>query len=95
MPTTPVPLSVPENTAFAHDLGSPTVTHAIIGGADAAKFTLNPTTGELAFASAPDFEDPTDANGDNVYEVVTQTTVAGIALTPRKHLVTVTDVVGA
>jgi hypothetical protein len=95
MPTTQLNLTVPENTPLAHDLGSPTVTHAIIGGADAAKFTLHPTTGALAFTVAPDFENPGDANGDNIYEVVTQTTVAGIALTPRRHLVTVTDVVGA
>jgi len=43
--------------------------YSIVGGADAAKFTINATTGVLAFATAPDFENPTDSNSDNVYQV--------------------------
>ncbi|MBL0423053.1 cadherin-like domain-containing protein, partial [Ramlibacter sp. AW1] len=37
-------------------------------GADAALFAIS-TTGELSFLAAPDFENPADADGDNVYEV--------------------------
>ena len=41
------------------------------GGADAGQFTLS-TDGDLAFAAAPDYENPDDADGDNVYEVTVQ-----------------------
>ena len=44
--------------------------YSISGGTDAAKFSINATTGALAFAAAPNFEAPTDANGDNVYNVI-------------------------
>ena len=37
---------------------------------DRSKFALNSSTGALTFISAPDFENRTDANSDNVYQVV-------------------------
>ena len=68
-------VSVAENTtavttvtATDTDAGA-TLTYSIIGGADAAKFTINATTGVLAFVSAPNFEAPTDAGANNVYDV--------------------------
>src|SRR5262249_31871488 len=42
----------------------------IVGGADAAKFTVNSTTGALSFITAPNFEQPGDANGNNIYDVI-------------------------
>jgi hypothetical protein len=39
------------------------------GGADNGKFTIDPTTGEAKFITSPDFEAPTDANGDNIYVI--------------------------
>ena len=39
-----------------------------VAGPDADDFTIG-GGGELAFASPPDFENPTDVNGDNVYEL--------------------------
>ncbi len=41
----------------------------ITGGADADKFTINSSTGKLSFIEPPDFDQPTDSNGDNVYHV--------------------------
>ena len=41
-------------TATDPDAGA-TLTYSIVGGADAAKFTINATTGALSFVSAPDF----------------------------------------
>ena len=41
------------------------------GGADAEQFTLS-SGGELTFTTAPDYENPGDADGDNVYEVTVQ-----------------------
>jgi gliding motility-associated-like protein len=46
-----------------------TITYSLSGGWDMALFTIDAITGELTFKSAPDFEQPTDANGDNVYVV--------------------------
>lgn len=59
-------------TVTATDADLDTVTYSISGGADAALFSINSSTGELAFNTAPDFENPADANTDNVYEVTVQ-----------------------
>jgi hypothetical protein len=72
-------LSVAENitavttvTATDADLPAQSLAYSIVGGADAARFTLNGATGVLSFASAPDYEAPADADGDNVYQVIVQ-----------------------
>jgi len=59
-------------TATDADLPPPTFVYSIAGGADAARFTINASTGALAFAAAPDFEAPTDAGANNVYDVTVQ-----------------------
>ena len=71
-------LSVAENgtavttvTASDPDAGA-SLTYSITGGADAALFTVNPTTGALSFLAAPNFETPADAGGNNVYDVIVQ-----------------------
>jgi hypothetical protein len=56
--------------AMAADPDGGAVTYAIAGGADAAKFTINAATGYLAFITAPNFEAPSDAGANNVYDVV-------------------------
>jgi hypothetical protein len=89
-------ISVPENQtavtdvdATDADLTSPA--YSVSGGADASKFTINATSGILTFTVAPDFENPTDANGDNVYEVTV--TASDGSLTDSQALsVAVTDV---
>ena len=48
---------------------SATATYSISGGADAAKFAINRSTGVLTFVAAPDFETATDAGANNVYDV--------------------------
>jgi surface protein len=45
------------------------ITYSITGGQDAGEFLLNSSTGELTFSNSPDFENPTDANTDGIYEV--------------------------
>ncbi|QDV70163.1 Bifunctional hemolysin/adenylate cyclase precursor [Rosistilla carotiformis] len=47
-----------------------TLSYSIYGGSDAARFAIDSVTGELAFLSAPDYENPTDVGGDNLYNVV-------------------------
>jgi Ca2+-binding RTX toxin-like protein len=44
----------------------------IVGGGDASKFTIDPSTGVLSFDTAPDAETPSSAAGTNDYEVVVQ-----------------------
>ena len=48
------------------------LSYRISGGADAARFAVNSTSGVLTFVSAPDFEAPTDAGANNVYDVTVQ-----------------------
>lgn len=92
--------SVAENTTevpaalSATDVDSATPTFAIAGGADAARFVIDPATGALSFAEAPDFEMPGDADGDNVYEVTVSVT-DGMATTSADLSVTVADVTEA
>ena len=45
------------------------LTYMAISGPDAARFTTNAVTREIRFAVPPDFEHPTDADGDNVYNI--------------------------
>ncbi|WP_308874211.1 cadherin repeat domain-containing protein [Thiothrix subterranea] len=46
-----------------------TLTYSISGGADAALFAVNNTTGSLVFVTAPNFENSADSDGDGVYQV--------------------------
>lgn len=56
-------------TIIAADPDGTDSTYAIVGGADAGRFAIDPTTGVLTFLSTPDFETPGDADGDNIYDV--------------------------
>lgn len=76
--TSPATLSVSESaatgtvyTAAASDLENDALSFSIVGGADAARFAIT-SAGALRFAAAPDFENPADANGDNVYQIQLQ-----------------------
>jgi serralysin len=76
--TSPAAVSVPENSTAVHtitasdaDFPAQLVMFTIVGGADQAKFAITPG-GALSFVAPPDFEAPTDANGDNVYVVTVQ-----------------------
>jgi hypothetical protein len=73
--------TLPENqpvvtTVVAQDSqGGNNITYGIGGGADAAMFTIN-SAGVLRFKSqsVPDFEAPSDASQDGVYEVIVTAT---------------------
>ena len=58
-------------TATDADADSLTWSIPTDGGDDAALFTLS-NTGGLTFTTAPDYENPADADGDNVYAVTVQ-----------------------
>lgn len=59
-------------TVTATDADGPSISYAIVGGADAALFTIDAATGALIFKTASDYEAPADANHDNVYDLVVQ-----------------------
>ena len=73
-----------------------TVSYAVTGGADQAKFDIDASSGVLTFKDAPDHENPTDAGRNNTY-MVTVTATSGTgdrAMTAEQSItVTVTDVV--
>jgi VCBS repeat-containing protein len=46
------------------------ITYNLANAEDSELFTINSSTGEISFASAPDFENPQDADQNNVYQVV-------------------------
>jgi hypothetical protein len=67
-------------------------TFSITGGADAAKFSIDSLTGALSFLAAPDFETPTDAGANNVYDVIVTTEDKGGLEDSQAIQVTVTNV---
>ena len=99
--TSAASFSAPENQtavdmveATDEDAGD-TVSYAITGGADQAKFDIDASSGVLTFKDAPDHENPTDAGRNNTY-MVTVTATSGTgdrAMTAEQTItVTVTDV---
>jgi Ca2+-binding RTX toxin-like protein len=76
--------------AFDQD-ASGSVTFSINGGADASLFTIDPSTGDLSFLSAPDFENPGHPGSSNQYDVVVQVT-DGVLTKSQDITVTVQDV---
>ena len=91
-------VNVPENTTAvttvtATDPNNDSIVFAIVGGADAGKFTIGTTSGALSFLAAPDFENPTDDGGNNVYDVIVRASDTFGAFDTQAIAVTVTDVV--
>ncbi len=78
-------------TATDADLPAQTLTYSIVGGADQALFTINSSTGALAFASARNFETPADAGANNVYDVIVRSS-DGTLFDDQTIAVTVTNV---
>ena len=68
-------------TVIATDADGDTITYELTGGADQDDFAIGAASGELTFNTAPDFENPTDADGNNVYVVVVTATAGGQAVT--------------
>ena len=87
--------SVEENQTGAYeaqatDADSDTLSYSL-SGTDAALFTIDPTTGVVSFITAPDFENPGDAGGDNVYDI-TVTASDGTNSVDKTVAITVTNI---
>ena len=74
------------------DVPPQTVTFSIVVGGDSAKFQIVEATGVLSFVAAPDFEIPTDAGTNNVYNVTVQANDGHGGRTTQEIAVTVTPV---
>lgn len=90
--------NIPENTTAIADVNATdpentTLTYSL-GGADAALFTINATTGIVTFTTAPDYEYPTDSGGDNVYNFTVTVSDNGspILTDTQAFTITITDV---
>ena len=82
------------HTATATDPDGDTITFALKSGKDSALFSLT-SAGVLTFKTAPNYEDPKDANTDNDYllDIVASSGTGGRLLTAEKtYTITVTDV---
>jgi hypothetical protein len=53
----------------ATDSNGDAISYTIAGGVDAALFDINSSSGKLEFKVAPDFENPSDSDGNNTYVV--------------------------
>jgi len=90
-------VNIAENTGFVTtvkatdaDAGA-ALAYSIAGGVDAAKFTINSSTGALNFVSPPNFEMPTDSGANNVYDVTVRVS-DGTLVDTQAISVTVTNV---
>ncbi|MEL7147322.1 MAG: BspA family leucine-rich repeat surface protein, partial [Bacteroidota bacterium] len=45
------------------------ITYAITGGPDQALFSIDPTSGVLMFLAPPDYRNPSDNDGNNLYQI--------------------------
>ena len=77
-------------TAVATDADGDPLMYSL-SGTDAARFTIDPTTGAVRFIASPDFENPGDAGGNNVYNI-TVTASDGDNSTNHDVAITVTNV---
>ena len=89
---------VPENansvlSVTATDADSADVlTYSIVGGPDAAVFTINAATGTLQFVNNPNFENPADSLGNNVYDIIVQVMDQAGGIDIQNLSITITDV---
>lgn len=72
--TSPATASIVENApaavyqAAASDANGDALTYSVTGGADSARFAIS-TSGQLSFVASPNYDLPTDADSNNVYQV--------------------------
>jgi sialidase-1 len=90
-------LSVPEEqksvtTVQATDPDGNSLTYGISSGTDKNLFNINASTGVLSFINAPDFENPADANRDNIYQVQVQAGDGNSGFDTQDLSITVTNI---
>ena len=79
-------------TAEATDADGDTLNYSL-SGTDAGLFTINASTGAVNFVAPPDFENPGDDDGDNVYDIIVTASDGATANDVDQAVaITVTDV---
>jgi len=73
------------------DADGDVLSYEISAGDDQALFVLDSVTGELSFIDAPDYEVPTDANSDNIYQLEIAVNDGAQSVT-RAFLISVTNI---
>ncbi len=92
-------ISVPENQtavttvmATDPDMPSGTLAYSLSGGADRTAFLINGSSGLLSFVTPPDFENASDLDVNNIYNVIVQVADGQGGQATQAIAVTVTDV---
>ena len=91
--TSPYTVTISENEPLSYTAkaNNKNATFSLTGtGNDNDKFTIDSSTGAVKFKRAPDFENPTDANKDNVYNIQI-TATAGSQTVTKDVTITVTN----
>ena len=96
--TSAMAVSVAENitgvvytvTASDPDAGA-TLSYAL-GGADAALFGINASSGAVTFIAPPNFEAPSDSGGNNIYDITVTASDGGLISAEQAVVITVVDV---
>ncbi|MBV7339849.1 cadherin repeat domain-containing protein [Chloroflexi bacterium TSY] len=92
--------SVAENQSSAIDVNATDDSDAegaglifrLSGGADQGLFAIDTSSGVVTFVNAPDFENPADADGNNIYNIQVTVTDSGELTAVQDIVITVTDV---
>ncbi|TVZ14963.1 BspA family leucine-rich repeat surface protein [Maribacter sp. MAR_2009_72] len=94
--------SVEENQTLAIDVDAtddidvegPGLTYSLTGdGVDQLLFNINNVTGVVTFMNAPDFENPEDEGGDNIYNFQVSVTDSGNLTATQDITISVIDVI--
>lgn len=70
--TNVVDIKIAENTSSVTTIvatGDSPIVYSIASFGDGGKFKLDSTSGDLSFVTPPDFENPSDSDGNNIYTV--------------------------
>lgn len=79
----------PAYTIAATDAGN--LTYSLGSGNDETLFDVDPTSGVVSFITAPDFENPTDSDADNVY-VISVMASDGLNTASQNVIITVINI---
>ena len=77
--------------ASANDDDGDLLTYTL-SGTDADDLNIDPSSGAISFVNAPDYEDPTDANTDNIYEITFEVADDNSNSTNQALTITVTGI---
>ena len=91
--TSTASLTITEGTTSGGSVTSDeTVTYSITGGADAGNVTINAQTGAISISPAPEFDTPTDADADGIYDIEVSVTDKVGYVTTRPMQVSILEV---